>query len=139
MEAVAVEPVVEEFRPEGLDELKPETEAKPVYRKSGYVQANVGDIIALIVGIGIATLVLIFVGTLGGQTYSMVEPDINAINNSQVQTYVNDAIINSFKALSQTGKYLPVVVMAVIIFIVLGLVMGLQRIGGGTYYYGGAL
>ncbi|MBE8540390.1 hypothetical protein [Geoglobus acetivorans] len=129
-----MEAVVEEFRPEGFEEVK----AKPVYRKSGYVQANVGDIIALIVGIGVATLVLIFVGTLGGQTYVMVEPEINSINNTQVQTYVNDAIINSFKALAQTGKYLPVVVMAVIIFIVLGLVMGLGRAGYG-YYYGGAL
>lgn len=116
-----------------------EVEEKEVYRKEGYVQGEVGAIIALITGVGIATLVLIFVGTLGGQTYSMVETDINAINDTAIRGYVKDSITNSFKALSQTGKYMPIVVLAVIISIVLALVMGLGGRISGSGYYGGAL
>ncbi len=84
-------------------------------------------------------MVLIFVGILGGQTYQMTEADINAINDSQIQSYVKDAITNSFKALSQTGKYMPLIVLAVVISIVLALVINLGRGGMGGYYYGGAL
>lgn len=124
--------VSEEFK----DEVRSE-ENEIIYKKEGYVQGEVGAIIALITGVGVATLVLIFVGTLGGQTYGMVEEDINALNDSIVQGYVKDAITNSFKALSQTGKYMPIVVLAVIISIVLTLVMGLGGRTGG--YYGGAL
>lgn len=111
---------------------------KVVYKKEGYIQGEVGAVIALITGVGIATLVLIFVGALGGQTYSMIEGDINSINDSTIKNYVLDAITSSFKALGQTGKYMPIVVLAIIISIVLALVVGLGgRITGG--YQGGAL
>jgi len=43
-----------------------------------------GAIVTLIVGISIAVLVLIFVGTLGGGLYNIVEPDINEIGNLSV-------------------------------------------------------
>jgi hypothetical protein len=52
--------------------------------------AAVASTITLIVGVGIATLVLIFVGTLGGSTYNLAEPDINslAVRYSTVATFV---------------------------------------------------
>jgi hypothetical protein len=116
-----------------------------IYHVEGDVQGSVFAIIFLIVGVGVATLVLIFVGSLGGQTYNLVEPDIDAISNDSIKNYTKDGIISSFKALKSTGSYLPIIVLAVVIFIVLGLVIGMTGITGpmrgygGGGYYGGAL
>lgn len=111
-----------------------------IYRKSGMIQAQVGAIIMLIVGVGVAALVLIFVGTLGGSTYNLVEPDIDAITNETIKQYTKDGIISAFKALKTTGSYLPIIVLAVVIFIVLGLILGMTGMTtGGGGYSGGAL
>jgi len=111
-----------------------------IYRKEGMIQAQIGAIIMLIVGVGVAALVLIFVGTLGGQTYNLVEADIDAITNDSVKNYTKDGIISAFKALKTTGSYLPIIVLAVVIFIVLGLILGMTGMStGGGGYGGGAL
>ena len=107
-----------------------------MYTKKGQVAQNVGAIITLIIGVGVASLVLIFVGALGGQTYNLVEPDIDAISNANVRNDVKGAIESGFEALEVSGNYLPIIVLAVVIFIVLGLVTGM---GGGARQYGGAL
>ena len=109
-----------------------------IYRKQGFVQAQIASIIMLIVGVGVAALVLIFVGTLGGSTYTLVESDINAISNDSIKNYTKDGIISAFKALKTTGSYLPIIVLAVVIFIVLGLILGMtgMSIGGGNYSQG---
>jgi hypothetical protein len=110
------------------------------YESDGYVTENVGAIVFLIVGVGIATLVLIFVGVLGGQVYQQVEADIDAITNDTIKNHIKDSIIAGFKALDTTGTYLPIVVLAVIIFVVLSIVMGLGAFGGmGGQRYSGAL
>lgn len=166
-------------------------------------------IVALIVGVAVATLVLIFVGSLGGQTYEQVEADIDAINDyvpvtadtftalngtavaldntfiesgtltlenatnvialtnftidydagtvllkfatynntaftanytydrQDVKNNIKNSIISSFSALEDTGSYLPIVVLAVVIVLVMALVLGMGGItagrgGGGT-------
>ena len=110
------------------------------FQEEGYMQESVGSIIFLIVGVGVATLVLIFGGVLGGQTYSLIESDLDAISNDSVKNYTKDGIISGFNALKQTGSYLPIVILAVIIFVVLGLVMGIGSFEGRfSGYYGGAL
>jgi hypothetical protein len=112
-----------------------------IYVKEGYVQDDIAAIIMLIVGVGVAALILIFVSVLGGQTFSLVETDIDAITNTTIKGYIKQGIVSSFLALKQTGSYLPIVVLAVIITIILGLIVGLTgRMGAGGYgYYGGAL
>ncbi|MCJ7458330.1 MAG: hypothetical protein MUP17_05005 [candidate division Zixibacteria bacterium] len=105
----------------------------------GNIQANIGAIIMLIVGVGVSALVLIFVGTLGGQTYNLVEPKIDAIQNEQIKVYVKEGIISAFQALSTTGSYLPIIVLAVVIFIVLGLIFSMVGGGVGTGMGGTAL
>lgn len=110
-----------------------------LYESEGYVTENVGAIVFLIVGVGIATLVLIFVGVLGGQVYQQVEPDIDAITNTTIKESIKTSVISGFEALETTGSYLPIVVLAVIIFIVLSIVMGLGAFGGGYQSYGSAL
>lgn len=54
------------------------------YEKKGQVAGNIGNIIGLIVGVGVSVLVLIFVGTLGGQTFNLVEDDIDALATTAV-------------------------------------------------------
>ena len=176
---------------------------KPLYKKSGQIAAPaVGDIIILIVGVGVSVLVLIFVGSLGGQTFQLVESDIDKIGNNVVTgerfltlngtavdltnvplqagtlvftngsdvvqqvgnytitslpsssiTFINNAFNNTnlsaaytwgdlsirnsikgsaiagFAALEQTGEFLPLIVLAVVITLVLGLILSFTVIG----------
>lgn len=93
----------------------------------GAVQA----VIALIAGVGVSTLVLIFVGALGGQTYNLVEPDLDSINDTDIKTDVKDGIKSGFSALKQTGDYLPIIVLAIVISLVLALVLGMTGVASG--------
>lgn len=102
-----------------------------LYRKKGQSAGAVGAIITLIVGVGVSVLVLIFVGTLGGQTYQLTETKIDAITNTTVKEYVKESILSGFSALKQTGDYLPIIVLAVVIALVMALVLGFTAIGGG--------
>ncbi len=53
------------------------------YELEGQTSMVVNDIILLITGIGVSVLILIFIGVLGGATYNIVEPDIDALGGSQ--------------------------------------------------------
>jgi hypothetical protein len=111
------------------------------YESEGYAEPNVTVIIGLIVGVGVATLVLIFVGVLGGQVYNQAETDIDNISDATIKASIKGGITSGFEALETSGDYLPTVVLAVIIFVVLGLVTALQfanaPMGGGRYGGGG--
>lgn len=100
-----------------------------MYKKKGQSFGAVGAVITLIVGVGVSVLVLIFVGTLGGQTYELVEDDIDAITNTTIQTHIKNGIVSGFSALEQTGDYLPIIVLAVVIALVLALVLGFTAFG----------
>lgn len=101
------------------------------YMRKGQAGGAVGAIITLIVGVGISVLVLIFVGTLGGQTYQLTESKIDAITNTTIRAHVKNGVASGFEALEQTGDYLPIIVLAVIIALVLALVLTMGGIGGG--------
>jgi CHASE3 domain sensor protein len=109
------------------------------FEVQGQAQGAVGAIITLVVGVAVATLILIFVGALGGQTYNLVEPDINSINNTTIQNSVKNSMASGFTALEQTGDYMPIIVLAVIISVVLALVLGFTAFGGGNAGRGSAL
>lgn len=100
------------------------------YEKKGQMQGVVGAVVMLIAGIGVAVLVLIFVGSLGGQTYQLVETDIDAITNTTIKDHIKSGIISGFSALENTGKYLPIIVLAVVITLVLVMVLGMTNIAG---------
>jgi hypothetical protein len=108
-------------------------ETKQLYKKEGEMIGAVQAVIALIAGVGVSVLVLIFVGTLSGQTYSMVQADLTAINTTSPAAYgnVTSAILSGFTALKQTGSYLPIIVLAIVIAIVLALVLGMTGIASG--------
>ena len=184
-----------------------------IFRKKGQVSSTVGAIITLIVGVAVSVLVLIFVGALGGQTFELLEDDLDAIGNhvvtndaltllnhsavpldhsfiqsgtlrifnasetinlnnftinydagtvyllqgtdlylnnsavyanytwgvAEIRASVKGSIVSGFSALEQTGDFLPIIVLAVIIFLVLGIVLGLTFLGGGRGQSGVAL
>ena len=97
------------------------------YFEEAVVGGQVSEIITLIVGVGIAALVLIFVAVLGGSTYQLVEDDIAAISDANVKASVTSASTAGFTAMETVGNYLPFILLAIIIFIILGLVMSLGR------------
>ena len=99
------------------------------FRKKGQVGASVGAILTLIMGVGIAILVLIFTSVMSAQVYQNVESDINAINDSTTKGYVLNANESGFQAYETTGNYMPILVLAVIITIVLGLILSVGRVG----------
>ena len=100
------------------------------FKKKGQAAGAVGAIITLIVGVGVSVLVLIFVGSLGGQTYELVEDDIDAINNTNISSSIKSSIASGFSALEQTGDFLPIIVLAVVISLVLALVLSFTALGG---------
>ena len=100
------------------------------FSKRGQV-AGAGVMVSLILGVGIALLLMIFIASLGGQVYQTVETDINAITNDTVKGYVTESITNSFEALAKTGSYMPLLVLASVIGVVLLIVLGFTRYTGG--------
>ena len=110
-----------------------------LYEKKGQVGGAVGSIISLIVGVGVSVLVLIFVGALGGQTYNLVEADIDNISDADIKTSVKTGIKSGFTALERTGGYLPIIVLAVVISLVLVLILGMTAVAGGGMRGGSVL
>ena len=105
-------------------------EKKMKYVKEGFAGGAVSAIVTLIVGVGIAVLLLIFVGSLAGQTYGLVESDITAIVNETIEASVRTSIVSGFSALEQVGSYLPIIVLAVVITLVMALILSLGGMGG---------
>lgn len=103
-------------------------EFKP-YEKEGQAAGAVSAIITLVVGMGVAVLVLIFVGSLGGQTYNLVQADIAAINDTTIRTSVENSITSGFTSLETTADYMPIIVLAVVISLVLVLVLSFTSLG----------
>lgn len=180
-----------------------------MYEKKGQVTGTVSTIVILIVGVGVAVLVLIFVGSLGGQTYELIETDIESIannvvvnesfagntitaatlahadiqsgsvsvwnatgatklaaanytinygvtpntitlasgavaengttltidytwGNETVRDSIKNGILSSFNALEQTGNYVPIVILAVVVALVLTIVLGFGGLRGGA-------
>ncbi|MEM5830525.1 MAG: hypothetical protein QXL82_03395 [Candidatus Aenigmatarchaeota archaeon] len=103
------------------------TKERYVVKVEKGVYQQTGAVITLIVGVGVAILLQIFIGVLGGQAYQLTEPQIQAINNTQIRTTIFDSITSSFQALKTVGQYMPLIVLAVIIFVILGLITAFSR------------
>ncbi len=187
---------------------------KLMYRKRGQISGVVSAIIALVVGIGVSVIVLIFVGVLGAGVWNAVESDLalvgrvnlandtftalngtavqldftNLVNgtlgiqwansttiglpnftidygagqltlltnntfglngsalnasydhiNYSIQIPIREGIVSSFAALEATGTYLPIIVLAVVISLVLALIIGFTGLTGGRSQGGAVL
>jgi hypothetical protein len=113
-------------------------EKELMYEAEG--QAALGGIVSVVVLVGVAVLVLIFVSVLSGQTYNISEASIDDITNTTIQGNVRDAVGSGFEALTTTGQYMPLIVTAVVIGLVLAIVLGFASFAGvGGRNGGGAL
>lgn len=184
-------------------------------------QKNIAGVIALIIGVAVATLTLIFVGVLAGQTYQTNEPMINKVgltepgpnpitwsfrdqyysqakqihnnwqampdlynngtltfwhnttqlsathfrlhagngtvltidatynntdvnvkytyDNATMRDYIKGGVLSSIYALKTTGDYLPLIVLAVVITMILGMIMAFSGFKPGGMGKSGAL
>lgn len=112
------------------------------YFKKGQVSAAGGAVAALLtlmIGVGVVILVTILVGVLGGKAVSITESDITAITNTTIRTSINDAIVNAFDALEQTSSYTPLIVLGVVMFVLMGLILGFMMFRGAGTGGGSAL
>lgn len=109
-------------------------QTEQMYMKKGQVAgAAIGSIIQLTVGVGIVTIVIIFIGVLGAQTYQLAQPNLQNITSQPIGTAVNASILSGFTTLQTTASYVPLIVLAVIIFIVLTLVLGFTSFSNGGH------
>ncbi len=101
--------------------------------------AAVFAVIMLIVGFAVAGLLYTFTSVLGGQTYELVEDDIDAISNATIQEAIKAGIVSNFEAQQQIGDYMPIIALAIIITIVISLIItGIaSRFMGPGLGYGG--
>ena len=97
------------------------------YESEGRV-AN--DMVSLILAVGISIVIYIFVGVLAGNTYQLSSTQITGITNTTIKGYLLTGIGNGFSAYSTTGSYMPLIVLAVVISLVLTAVLGIGGMGG---------
>lgn len=112
------------------------SETHEVYEKEGVTQ-NINGMIALFVGLGVISIVIIFLGALGGQTYNQAQPQIDAITDENVKAYVKSAITSGFQAQSTGAGYLPLMVGAIILVVIIGLLVAVSANNQGGYGGGG--
>jgi p-aminobenzoyl-glutamate transporter AbgT len=115
-----------------LEELKEDNKANTA--------AAVFAVIMLIVGFAVAGLLYTFTSVLGGQTYELVEDDIDAITNATISEAIKAGIVANFEAQQQIGEYMPIIALAIIITIVISLIItgiASRFMGPGMGGYGG--
>jgi hypothetical protein len=113
-----------------------ESEVHEVYEKEGVV-GNINGMITLFVGLGVISIVIVFLGALGGQTYNQAQPQIDAITDANIKANVKSAIASGFQAQATGAGYLPLLVGAIILIVVIGLLVSVSAGGQGGGYGGG--
>lgn len=111
-------------------------ETHEVYEKEG-VLGNINGMITLFVGLGVISIVIVFLGALGGQTYNQAQPQIDAISDANIKANVKSAISSGFQAQATGAGYLPLLVGAIILIVVIGLLVSVSAGGQGGYQGGG--
>jgi len=102
------------------------------YKEEGVVNQTIGAMIALFVGLGVVSLVIILVGVLGGKAYSVTETDIDAIEDLTIRGDVNGAVQEAFSSFNDGVAFLPIIVLALVFFLVLALLAtGMRPFSGG--------
>lgn len=106
-------------------------EMEQLYEESGQVVNITQLLVGIAIGLGVFVIINIFMGTLGGRTYQLVESDINSITNTTIKGYINDGIAGSFQGTKTLGEYTPLIVLSIVIFLVLVLVTQFTGAAGG--------
>lgn len=113
--------------------MQSQAQTQKLYSKKGQMaNAAIGAIVALVVGVGVVSILIVFVGVLGGQVYTVSTNTFGNFSNTTmgnaVGTAVNTSFVQGFTTLQTTTSYVPLIVLAVIIFIVLTLVLGFTQV-----------
>jgi len=98
-----------------------------MYEKKGAMGA--GDLTAIGLGVGVTIVVIVFMGLFAGSIYQSLEADITAITNTTIQTSVTDSSESAFSALEKFSDLLPIVVLAIMFAVALGVIVGSLYIG----------
>lgn len=100
--------------------------------EEGIVRDTIGAMIFLFVGIGVVILTVILVGIIGAKAHSTTQADVTAITELQIREDVNESIVESFGALADAAGFLPIIILALVFFLVLVLLMqGMGPVAGG--------
>jgi hypothetical protein len=106
-------------------------EETKMYNKKGMV--NAGDLTGIGLAVGVTVVVIVFMGLFAGSIYNSLEDDITAISSTTIQGSVQDSSESAFEALEKYSDLLPIVVLALMFAIALGVIVGsLYMRGGGT-------
>ncbi len=116
-----------------------EEKKKELYKEEGFANGASQQMIMLILGVGVSTILLILTSVLGGKAYALTEADIAAISDAGVRGNITAAVQNGFVAQNQTASYLPLIVLGAVISLVLAMVLGIGSIAGGSTGGGSAL
>jgi len=104
--------------------MKANRKRKLIDNTQANTAAAVMSVILLIVGFAVAGLLFTFTQVLGGQTYELVEDDIDSISNTTIKDSIKAGIVSNFEAQQQIGDYMPIIALAIIITIVISLIIG---------------
>ena len=103
---------------------------KPLKKKG---QTAMMSVIGLIVLIGVAIITMVFIGVMAGRTYETSETHITDITNQTIEDHVRNGIVETFQAYEDIGSFMPLIVLALVVILILSLIFGLlafQQIGG---------
>lgn len=108
-------------------------------KKANTTAAAIFSVIFLVVGVAVAGLLYTFTAVLGGQTYNLVEDDIDAISDTNISSAIKSGILSNFEAQEQVGNYMPIIVLAVVITIIISLIISgiASKFMGPTMGYSG--
>jgi len=73
--------------------------------------------------------------SLSGQVYQTTEADIASITNDTIRGYINGAVVSAFSAQQKGASYIPLLILAGIVVVVVGAVLAISSFatgGGGS-------
>jgi len=105
---------------------------KKVYSKKGQA-INATAVLSLIIVMAVATVLIILTSVLSAKTYLVVEDDLSLLTGT-IGTSVNESIEAGFVAQQTNAEFLPVINIAFVLAIVIGVifsVLAIASLGGG--------
>ena len=101
-----------------------------------YVQSGTLSVLNASKAVGLGNFTLNYdAGTValssGGAAYNNTALDFSyTYGDLQIRTYVTDSIKSSFKAQAQVGNYMPLIVLAIVITLIMALILSMTALGG---------
>lgn len=104
-----------------------------MYEKKGQMGAS--NLTAIGLSVGITIVIIVFMGLFAGSIFNSLESDITDITNVTIENSVITSSESAFDALEQFSDLLPIVVLAIMFAVALGIIVGslyIGRVSGGS-------